>query len=97
MGCAVARRRRCVTSGDYPSEYAAITAVAGRLAMSPETLRLWIRQDEAVPAGPRVSRWKSRRKSAILASFLEVLPFFRAFCLGRRSGALCSAGASAGD
>jgi transposase len=32
--------------GDYPSEYAAITAVAGRLGMSPETLRLWIRQDE---------------------------------------------------
>ena len=32
--------------GDYPTEYAAITAVAGRLGMSPETLRLWIRQDE---------------------------------------------------
>jgi transposase len=32
--------------GDYPSEYAAITAVAGRLGMSPETLRLWIRQGE---------------------------------------------------
>jgi transposase len=31
---------------DYPTEYAAITAVAGRLGMSPETLRLWIRQDE---------------------------------------------------
>ena len=36
--------------GDYPTEYAAITAVAGRLGMSPETLRLWIRQDE-VDAG----------------------------------------------
>jgi transposase len=31
---------------DYPTEYAAITAVAGRLGMTPETLRLWIRQDE---------------------------------------------------
>lgn len=31
---------------DYPTEYAAITAVAGRLGMSPETLRLWIRQGE---------------------------------------------------
>jgi transposase len=31
---------------DYPSEYAAITAVAGRLGMTAETLRLWIRQDE---------------------------------------------------
>jgi transposase len=27
-------------AGDYPTEYAAITAVAGRLGMSPETLRL---------------------------------------------------------
>jgi transposase len=32
--------------GDYPTEYAAITAVAGRLGMSAETLRSWIRQDE---------------------------------------------------
>ena len=32
--------------GDYPTEYAAITAVAGRLGMSPETLRSWMRQDE---------------------------------------------------
>jgi transposase-like protein len=29
---------------EYPSEYAAITAVAGRLGMSAETLRKWIRQ-----------------------------------------------------
>jgi hypothetical protein len=29
---------------DYPSEYAAISAVAGRLGMSPETLRKWLRQ-----------------------------------------------------
>ena len=31
-------------AGDYPSEYAAITAVAGRLGMSAETLRKSIRQ-----------------------------------------------------
>ena len=31
-------------AGDYPSEYAAITAVARRLGMSPETLRKWLRQ-----------------------------------------------------
>src|SRR5260221_12540676 len=31
-------------AGDYPSEYAAISAVAGRLGMSAETLRKWIRQ-----------------------------------------------------
>jgi len=33
-------------AGDYPSEYAAITAVAGRLGMTAETLRKWIRQAE---------------------------------------------------
>ena len=41
-------------AGDYPSEYAAITAVAGRLGMSAETLRKWIRQagvDEGRAAG----------------------------------------------
>jgi transposase len=31
-------------AADYPTEYAAITAVAGRLGMTPETLRKWIRQ-----------------------------------------------------
>ncbi len=31
-------------AGDYPSEYAAITAVARRLGMSSETLRKWLRK-----------------------------------------------------
>jgi transposase len=45
-------------AGDYPSEYAAITAVARRLGMTPETLRKWIRQaavDEGQAAGVRAS------------------------------------------
>ena len=33
-------------AGDYESEWAAISAVAGRLGMSAETLRKWIRQGE---------------------------------------------------
>ena len=37
---------------DYPSEYAAITAVARRLGMTPETLRKWIRRAE-VDGGQR--------------------------------------------
>ena len=32
--------------GDYPSEFAAIKVVAGRLGMTPETVRKWIRQAE---------------------------------------------------
>jgi transposase len=53
--------------GDYPTEYAAITAVAGRLGMSAETLRLWIRRDEADSGQAAGSRRKSRRRSAILS------------------------------
>ena len=33
-------------AGDYATEWAAITAVAGQLGMSAETLRKWIRQAE---------------------------------------------------
>jgi transposase-like protein len=49
-------------AGDYASEYAAITAVAGRLGMTAETLRKWIRQAE-VDAGkaPGVSTEEARR------------------------------------
>lgn len=37
-------------AGDYPSEFAAISAVARRMGMSAETLRKWLRQ-AAVDAG----------------------------------------------
>jgi len=37
-------------SGDYPSEWAAISAVASRLGMTAETVRKWLRQAE-VDAG----------------------------------------------
>ena len=33
-------------TGDYETEWAAIAAVSGRLGMSAETLRKWIRQAE---------------------------------------------------
>ena len=41
-------------AGDYPTQWAAIRAVSGRLGMSAETLRKWIRQaqvDEGKAAG----------------------------------------------
>jgi len=39
-------------SHEYPSEWAAITSVAGKLGMSAETLRKWVRRDQ-VDAGVR--------------------------------------------
>ena len=64
-------------AGDYPSEYAAITAVARRLGMTPETLRKWIRQ-AAVDAGqaPGVSSAASKeiRELKRKVSELERMP-----------------------
>jgi len=67
-------------AGDYPSEWAAINAVSGRLGMNAETLRKWIRQ-AAVDAGaaPGVSTEQSReirelkRRNAELERTVEVL------------------------
>lgn len=66
--------------GDYPTEYAAITAVAGRLGMSPETLRLWIRQgevDSGKVAGVTTEESKEvrdlKRKVAELEETIEIL------------------------
>jgi len=66
--------------GDYPSEYAAITAVAKRLGMTAETLRKWIRQAQ-VDGGqaPGVSTEASKevrelkRKVAELERTVEIL------------------------
>ncbi len=68
-------------AGDYPSEYAAITAVAWRLGTTPETLRKWIRQ-AAVDEGqaPRVSSEAAKeilelkRKVSELERTIEILP-----------------------
>ena len=32
--------------GEHSSEWAAIQSIAGKLGMTPETLRLWLRRDE---------------------------------------------------
>jgi transposase len=65
---------------DYASEWEAITTVAGRLGMSPETLRKWLRQAE-VDAGDRdgVTTTMARenrelkRKNAELEKTIEIL------------------------
>jgi transposase len=64
---------------DYPSEWAAITAVSKRLGMNAETLRNWIRQQ--VDDGKRdgVSREAAaeiralRRRNAELEQTIEIL------------------------
>jgi len=73
-------------AGEYPSEYAAITAVAGRLGMSAETLRKWIRQ-AAVDEGraPGVTSSESaeirelRRKNRELEQTIDILRAASAF------------------
>jgi transposase len=65
---------------DYESEWAAITAVAGRLGMTTETLRRWVRQaqvdagkaDGTSSAAAREIR-ELRRKNAELERTIEVL------------------------
>src|ERR1700745_4326385 len=73
-------------AGEYPSEYAAITAVAGRLGMSAETLRKWIRQaavDEGSAAGVASSESAEirelRRKNRELEQTIEILRAASAF------------------
>ena len=65
---------------DYPSEYAAITAVARRLGMTAETLRKWIRQAEIDEGqAPGVSSEAAReirelkRKNRELEQTIEIL------------------------
>ena len=66
--------------GGYPSEYAAITAVAKRLGMTAETLRTWIRQaqvDEGQAPGVSTGASKEvrelKRKVAELERTVEIL------------------------
>ena len=83
--------------GDYPSEYAAITAVAKRLGMTAETLRKWIRQaqvDEGQAPGVSTGASKEvrelKRKVAELERTVEIL---RAAASFMRSPRLCGPGA----
>ena len=66
-------------AGDYPSEYAAISAVARRLGMSAETLRKWIRRaavDEGQAPGVTSEAAKEirelRRKVSELERTIEI-------------------------
>jgi transposase len=66
--------------GDYDSPWAAMKAISGRLGMTAETLRLWVRQAE-VDAGQRpglstesaAELGELRRKCRELEQTIEVL------------------------
>ena len=72
--------------GDYVTEWAAIKAVSGRLGMSAETLRKWLRQSE-VEAGEAVGVTTEsarqirelKRKNAELERTIEILKEATAF------------------
>jgi transposase len=66
--------------GDYETEWAAMKAIAGRLGMSPETLRRWVRQaqvDDGEMAGVSSEEKRElrdlRRKCRELESTIEIL------------------------
>jgi transposase len=65
---------------DYPSEYAAITAVAKRLGMNRETLRNWIRQEQVddgqrdgVSTEAAAEIRELKRRNAELEQTIEIL------------------------
>jgi transposase len=82
--------------GDYPTEWAAIKAISGRLGMSAETLRKWLRQAE-IDAGDRPGTTSEesreirelRRKNRELEQTIEILKaatsFFARECDPRQS------------
>jgi transposase len=76
-------------AGDYPAGYAAVTAVAGRPGMSPETPRLRIRQDETGSGkAPGVTAEESKevrelkRKVRELEETIEILKAAAGFSRG---------------
>jgi transposase len=65
---------------DYESEWAAIKTVAGRMGMTPETLRKWLRRDEidngdrsGVTTAEHVENRRLRRENAELRRTNEIL------------------------
>ena len=48
-------------AGDYPSQWAALTSIATKCGMTPETLRKWVRRAE-VDAGGRPGLTTDERK-----------------------------------
>jgi transposase len=72
--------------GEHPSEWAAIQAIASKLGMTPETLRLWLRRDEVdhrqrpgVTSGERERIRELERENRELRRANEILKAASAF------------------
>jgi transposase len=72
--------------GENPSEWAAIQAIASKLGMTPETLRLWLRRDEVdhrqrpgVTSGERERIRELERENRELRRANEILKAASAF------------------
>ena len=71
---------------EHPSEWAAIESVAGKLGMTPETLRTWLRRDEidhhqrpGVTSGERERIRELERENRELRRANEILKAASAF------------------
>lgn len=76
---------------EHPSESAAIQSIAGKLGITPETLRLWVRRDEVdqgrrpgVPSAERERIRELEREVRELRRANEILKAASAFFLGRQ-------------
>jgi len=75
--------------GDYPSEWTAIKAVSKRLGMNAETLRNWIRQQQAddgqrdgIGSEAAAEIRALKRRSAELEQTIEILKAATSFFVG---------------
>ena len=52
--------------GDYPSEWAAMTSIAGKVGCTTETLRRWCREEVSRRAGPAAQAANDRERLKLL-------------------------------
>lgn len=52
--------------GDYPSEWAAMTSIAGKVCWTTESLRRWCREEASQQAGPAAQAATDRERLKLL-------------------------------
>jgi transposase len=77
---------------EHSSEWAAIQSIAGKLGMTPEALRLWVRRDEVDheqrPGGTTAEREREVRELRRANQILKVAEYSDCFNHSYRSGLL---------